>query len=177
MLFSSARSRDFDGYIQALDFRCQCTQQKLQLKCAVLMFDPQLKKILTFFVKDRYNVSIKLFYLYQRHEYRDNYFFKIKFDFFLYLLLSVSWTENDLPIYISVIRHILGYRTSVFIQPFPWCFHISITYNLWERSFNLKGGYGFFLKKYSDSQYCWKKYSDFGGGKKNNLIQSFCHKI
>ena len=34
--------------------------------------------------------------------------------------------------------------------------------------------YGFFLKKYSDSQCCWKKYSDFGGGKKN-LIQSFCH--
>jgi hypothetical protein len=28
------------------------------------------------------------------------------------------------------------------------------------------GGYGFFLKKYSDSQCCWKKYSDFGGGKK-----------
>jgi hypothetical protein len=23
----------------------------------------------------------------------------------------------------------------------------------------------FFLKKYSDSQCCWKKYSDFGGGK------------
>ena len=37
-----------------------------------------------------------------------------------------------------------------------------------ERPFNLKGGRGvmvFFLKKYSD----------FGGGKKNNLIQSFCH--
>jgi hypothetical protein len=48
-----------------------------------------------------------------------------------------------------------------------------------ERPFNLKGGgggYGFFLKKYSDSQCCWKKYSDFGGGKKNNLIQSFCHR-
>ena len=45
-----------------------------------------------------------------------------------------------------------------------------------ERPFNLKGGgYGFFLKKYSDSQCCWKKYSDFGEGKKNNLIQSFCH--
>ena len=28
------------------------------------------------------------------------------------------------------------------------------------------GGYGFFLKRYSDSQCCWKKYSDFGGGKK-----------
>jgi hypothetical protein len=35
-----------------------------------------------------------------------------------------------------------------------------------ERPFNLKGGgYVFFLKKYSDSQCCWKKYSDFGGGK------------
>jgi hypothetical protein len=39
-----------------------------------------------------------------------------------------------------------------------------------ERPFNLKGwgGYGFFLKKYSDSQCCWKKYSDFGGGKKKS---------
>ena len=39
-----------------------------------------------------------------------------------------------------------------------------------ERPFNLKGGagggYGFFLIKYSDSQCCWTKYSDFGGGKK-----------
>jgi hypothetical protein len=26
-----------------------------------------------------------------------------------------------------------------------------------------------------DSQCCLKKYSDFGGGKKNNLIRSFCH--
>jgi hypothetical protein len=31
----------------ALNFRCQCTQQKLQSICAVLTFDPQLKKILT----------------------------------------------------------------------------------------------------------------------------------
>ena len=50
-----------------------------------------------------------------------------------------------------------------------------------ERPFNLKGEGGevmvFFLKRYSDSQCCWKKYSDFGGGKKNNIIQSFCHKI
>ena len=35
-----------------------------------------------------------------------------------------------------------------------------------EWPFKLKGGYGFFLKKYSDSQCWWKKYSDFGGGKK-----------
>ena len=26
----------------------------------------------------------------------------------------------------------------------------------------------FFIKKYSDSQCCWKKYSDFGGGKKKS---------
>jgi hypothetical protein len=26
----------------------------------------------------------------------------------------------------------------------------------------------FFLKKYSDSQCCWKKYSDFGGEKKKS---------
>ena len=91
--------------IQALDFRCQCTQQKHQSICAVLTFNPQLKKILTFSVED---ISIKLFYLYQRHEYRDNYFFRIKFVFFRYLLLSVSWNGNDLPLYISDIRHTGG---------------------------------------------------------------------
>ena len=43
-----------------------------------------------------------------------------------------------------------------------------------ERPFNLKGGgYGFFLKKYSDSQCCWKKYSDFGGGKKKKSDSEF----
>jgi hypothetical protein len=41
----------------ALDFRCQCTQQKLQSICAVLTFDPQLKKISTFSVKDRYQLN------------------------------------------------------------------------------------------------------------------------
>ena len=75
-------------------------------------------------------ISIKLFYLYQRLQCRDKYFFKIKFVFFLYLLLSASWNENDLPLYISDIRQILRYQTSVFIQPFPWRLHITITYNL-----------------------------------------------
>ena len=90
LLFSSARSRDFDGLID-IELRCQCTQQKLQSICAVLTFDPQLKKILTFSVRQ---ISIKLFYLYQRLQCRDNYFLKIKFVFFLYLLLSASWKEN-----------------------------------------------------------------------------------
>ena len=51
----------------------------------------------------------------------------------------------------------------------------STTYKKWstgtlrERPFNLKEGVMvFFLKKYSDSQCCWKKYSDFGGGKTNS---------
>ena len=43
--------------IQALDFRSQSKQQKLQSICAVLTFDPQLKKILTFSVKDRYQLN------------------------------------------------------------------------------------------------------------------------
>jgi hypothetical protein len=56
LLFSSARSRDFDG-IYSTGLPCQCTQHKLQSICAVLMFDPQLKKILTFSVKDRYQLN------------------------------------------------------------------------------------------------------------------------
>ena len=85
-------------------------------------------KNLSIFCKGQ--ISIKLFYLYQRLEYRDNYLFKMKFVFFLYWLLSALWNENDLPLYISDIRQILRYRTSVFIQPFPWRLHIAITYNL-----------------------------------------------
>ena len=60
------------------------------------MFDPQLKKIIAFSVKRQ--ISIKLFYLYQRLQCRDKYFFKIKFVFFLYLRLSALSKENDLPL-------------------------------------------------------------------------------
>ena len=55
LLFSSARSRDFDGYTSTVDFWCR--QQKLQSICAVLTFDQQLKKILTISVKDRYQLN------------------------------------------------------------------------------------------------------------------------
>ena len=88
----------------------------------------QLKRIFYIFCKRQ--ISIKLFYLYQRLQCTDNYFFKIKFVLFLYLLLSVSWKENDLSWYISVIRQTVGYRTPVFTQPFSWRLHITITYNL-----------------------------------------------
>ena len=40
-----------------LNFRCQCTQQKLQSMCVVLTFDPQHSKILAFSVKDRYQLN------------------------------------------------------------------------------------------------------------------------
>jgi hypothetical protein len=72
---------------KVLDFWCQCTQQKLQLICAVLMFDPQLKKILTFSVKERYQLN---YFICIKDFNADYYFFKIKFVFFLYLQLSAS---------------------------------------------------------------------------------------
>ena len=123
-----------------MNFRCQCTQQKLQSMCAVLTFDPQLKKILTFSVKDRYQL---------------NYFICIKdfnaetdtslklnlFSFFICccqhhqrkmicLYVYISDISICLYVYISDIRQIVGYRTPVFIQRFPWRLHITITYNL-----------------------------------------------
>ena len=47
-----------------------------------------------------------------------------------------------------------------------------------DRPLTCKRGEGLWLFskiKYSDSQCCWTKYSDFGGGNKINLILSFCH--
>ena len=60
----------------------------------------------------------------------DNYFFQIKFVFFLYLLSSASWKENDLSWYIFVIRHAVGYRTPAFTLPFSLRLHITIAYIL-----------------------------------------------
>jgi hypothetical protein len=126
-IFPSARSRDFDGmHSTRLPVSMYTTKTPIDL-CRFNVRSSALKN-LSIFCKRQ--ISIKLCYLYQRLEYRDNYFFKIKFVFFLYLLLSASWKENNLPLYISDIRQIVGYRTPVFIQPFPWCLHITITYNL-----------------------------------------------
>jgi hypothetical protein len=47
-----------------------------------------------------------------------------------HMMLSASWKENDLSWYISVIRQTVRYRTPVFTQPFSWCLHVTITYNL-----------------------------------------------
>ena len=79
--------------------------------------------------------------------------------------------------YIVAVSFIGGGNRRTRRKPLTCCKSLINFYHIRERPFNLKGGeggYGFFLKKYSDSQWCWKKYSDFGGGKKN-LTQSFCH--
>ena len=39
------------------------------------------------------------------------------------------------------------------------------------------GGVMFFSKKYSDSQCCWKKYSDFAGGKKKSDSEFLSYKL
>ena len=79
---------------------------------------------LAFSVNDRYQLN---YCICIRLQCRDNYFFKIKFVFFLYLLLSASWKKTDMPLYNYDIRQIVGYRTPVFIQPFLWRLHITIT--------------------------------------------------
>ena len=88
-IFSSARPHDFDGMLgTGLPVSMYTTKTPINKYC----FNATLpKEFFTFSVKDRYNVSIKLFYLYQRLQCTDNYFFKIKFVLlFLYLLLSAS---------------------------------------------------------------------------------------
>jgi hypothetical protein len=44
-------------------------------------------------------------------------------------ILTEQWKTICLYVYISDIRQIVGYRTPVFIQRFPWRLHITITYN------------------------------------------------
>jgi hypothetical protein len=113
----------------ALNFRCQCTQQKLQSICADLTFDPQLKKILAFSVKDRYQLN----YFICIKDFNAETITSLKLNLFSFFVCSCQHHERKticLHVYISDIRQIVGYRTPVFIQPFPWHLHITITYNL-----------------------------------------------
>jgi hypothetical protein len=90
----------------------------------------QLQFFFFFCIFCKRQISVNLFYFYQRLQCTDIYFFKIKFGLFLYLPLSASWKENDMSWYISVIRQTVGYWTPVYTQPFSWRLHITITYNL-----------------------------------------------
>ena len=114
----------------ALDFRCQCTQQKLQTISAVLTFDPQLKNILAFSVKDIYQLNY--FICIKDFNAETITSLKLNLIFFLYLRLSALWKENDLLlcIYVWYIRQTVRYQTLVCTQPFPWRLHLTITCNL-----------------------------------------------
>ena len=125
-LFSSARSRDFDEMLGT-----GLTVSMYATKTSIDMWHfniPQLKEFLTFSVNDRYQLNYVI--CIKDFNCVDNYFFKIEIVFFLYLLQSASWKENDLSWYISVIRQTVRYRTPAFTQPFSWRLHITITYNL-----------------------------------------------
>ena len=113
----------------ALDFWCQCTQQKLQSICAFLTFDPQLKNILTFSVKDRYQLN----YFICIKDFNAETITSLKLNLCSFFICCCRHHERKticLYVYISDIRQIVGYRTPVFTQPFPWHLHITITYNL-----------------------------------------------
>ena len=113
---------------KAPDYRCQCTQQKLQSTCAVLTFDPRLKKFLTFSIKDRYqlNYNICIKTSMQRIT-------SLKLNLLSFFICGCQHHQRKtvcLYAYISDIRQIVGYRTPVFIQRLPWRLHITITNNL-----------------------------------------------
>ena len=80
-LFSSAKPCDFDGMLgTGLPVSMYTTKTPID-KCHFNV--TQLKEFFTFSVKDRYQLN----YLYIN---ADNYFLKIQFVLFLYLLLSAS---------------------------------------------------------------------------------------
>ena len=87
LLFSSARSCDFDGLIGIeLPVSMYTTKTPIDM-CCFNVRSSTLKNLNIFCKRE---ISIKLFYLYQRLQCRDKYFFRIKFVFFLYLRLSAS---------------------------------------------------------------------------------------
>jgi hypothetical protein len=113
----------------ALNFRYQCTQQKLQSICAVLTFDHQLKKNLTFSVKDRYQLN----YVICIKGFNAETITPLKLNLFSFFICGCQHHQRKticLYVYISDIRQMVGYRTPVSIQRFPWRLHITITYNL-----------------------------------------------
>jgi hypothetical protein len=85
LLFSSARSRDFDAMLSAqLPVSMYTTKIPIDM-CRFNVRSSTLKNLNIFCERQ---ISIKLFYLYQRFQ----------LVFFLYLRLSASSKENDLPI-------------------------------------------------------------------------------
>jgi hypothetical protein len=83
------------------------------------MFDPQLKKILTFSVKDRYQLN----HFICIKDFNAETITSLKLNLFSFFICGSQHHQRKticLYVYISDIRQIVGYRTPVFIQPFPW---------------------------------------------------------
>ena len=85
----------------------------------------------------------------------------IIFDIWLIVVILALWIENGEKLNCGQLH--LPFNFSPFwihSAKTTWVFYFSkwVWPMIRERPFNLKrGGYGFFLKKYSDSQCCWKK--------------------
>jgi hypothetical protein len=127
-LFSSARSRDFDGMFST-ELPVSMYTTKIQSICVVLAFDPQLKKILTFSVKDSYQLN----YFICIKDFNVETITSLRLNLFSFFIYDCQYHQRKticLYVYISDIRQIVGYRTPVFIQRFPWRLHITISYNL-----------------------------------------------
>jgi hypothetical protein len=103
LLFSSTRSHDFDGLI-SIELLVSMYTTKTPIDLCRFNVRSSTLKNLNIFCKRQ--ISIKLLYLYQRLQCRDNYFFKIKFVFFLYLLLSVYHETKTICLYIFLISDI-----------------------------------------------------------------------
>ena len=89
-----------------MNFRCQCTQQKLQSICAVLTFDPQLKKSLAFSVKDRYQLN----YFICIKDFNAETITSLKLNLFSFFICSCEHHERKticLYVYISDISYSL----------------------------------------------------------------------
>ena len=121
VLFSSAKPRDFDGMLDTgLPVSIYTTQTPID-KWRFNVTQP------FFYIFCKRQISIKLFYLYQRLQCTDNYFFKIKF--VLFTAVSIMKAKRPVLKYFCY-QTDSGVPNTVFTQPFSWRLHITITYNL-----------------------------------------------
>jgi hypothetical protein len=125
-LFSSAKPRDFDGMLgTGLPVSMYTTKTPIDK----WRFNvTQLNAF--FYIVCKRRISVKLFYLYQRLQCTDNYFYKIKFVFIsVFTAVIIMKGKRSVLIYFCY-QTDSGDRTPVFTQPFSWRLHITITYDL-----------------------------------------------
>jgi hypothetical protein len=112
LLFSSARSRDFDG----------TPGTELPVSMYTTKTPNPIKKILTFSVKDRYQLN----YCICIKDFNAETNTSFKLNFFSFFICGCQHHQRKticIYVYTSDIRQIVGYRTPVFIQRFHWRLH------------------------------------------------------